>query len=339
MNDFFRFDTHEERRALLIRARKVALSAIQQYDIEWDNIQFIQLSDTITYKIETSTDNHYLLRIHSDRLSREEIRSELLLLQALNKSKDLKVPEGIPSCDGIYVLDIETEIGYRRPYITMMRWIEGEKATGEFTDSHAYNMGVLMSRLHEATKDFNPPSDFVRPTWGVETFKRDMAKLERCHEHFLSEEAWKLYQDAAEKVVSQLTTMRPSEHNYGLIHADLHTGNMVFNDNQPYPIDFGRCGYGYYLYDMAGTMLELWPKHRWMLIQGYESIRKLEMDYTRDLECFFVMIIIENYCHHASDPRETASLINEQKYAQAYIREYLNGNPFLFEVIEAVNVD
>lgn len=339
MNDFFRFDTDEERRALLIRARKVALSAIRKYNLEWDNIQFIQLSDTITYKIETSTDNNYLLRIHSDRLSREEIRSELLLLQALNKSKDLNVPEGMANCDGIYVLDIETETGYRRPYITMMRWIEGEKAAGEFTDSQAYNMGVLMSRLHEAAKDFNPPSDFVRPTWGVESFKREMAKLERYYERFLSEEGWKLYQDAAEKVVSQLTTMHPSEHNYGLIHADLHTGNMVFEDNQPYPIDFGRCGYGYYLYDMAGTILELWPKHRWMLIQGYESIRKLETDYIRDLECFFVMFMIENSCHHSSDPRETTSLIDEQKYAQAYIREYLNGNPFLFEVIEPVNVD
>lgn len=339
MNDFFRFDTDEERRALLIRARKVALSAIQKYNLEWDNIQFIQLSDTITYKIETSTDNNYLLRIHSDRLSREEIRPELLLLQALNKSKDLNVPEGMANCDGIYVLDIETETGYRRPYITMMRWIEGEKATGEFTDSQAYNMGVMMSRLHAAAKDFNAPSDFVRPTWGVESFKREMAKLERYYERFLSEEGWKLYQDAAEKVVSQLTTMHPSEHNYGLIHADLHTGNMVFRDNQPYPIDFGRCGYGYYLYDMAGTILELWPKHRWMLVQGYESMRKLEKDYIRDLECFFVMFMIENSCHHSSDPRETTSLIDEQKYAQAYIKEYLNGNPFLFEVIEPVNVD
>nr|WP_154985405.1 phosphotransferase [Paenibacillus xylanexedens] len=339
MKDFLKFDTNEERQALLIRARKVALSAIQQYDLEWDKIEFIQLSESITYKIETSTANHYLLRIHSDRLSREEIRSELLLLQALKKSKELNVSEGIPSCDGIYVLEIETEMGYRRPYVTMMRWIEGEKTTGEFTDSHAYNMGVMISRLHAAAKDFNPPSDFVRSAWGVESYKRELAKLERYHQRFLSEKAWKLYQDAAEKVVSQLTTMRPTEHNYGLIHADLHTGNMVFNDDQPSPIDFERCGYGYFLYDMAGTMLELWPKHRWQLIQGYERSRKLETDYTRDLECFFIMFMIENYCHHASNPRETASLIDEQKYAQAYIREYLNGNPFLFEVIEPVKMD
>lgn len=285
MLDFFRFDTDEERRALLVRARKVALSAIQQYDLEWERIQFVQLSDTITYKIETNTAGHYLLRIHSGRLSREEIRSELLWLQALNESHDLIVPEGIANAKGAYVMEIETESG---------------------------------------------------PTWGIESFRRDMAKLERYYERFLSEEGWTLYQAAAEKVVSRLTTMHPNEHNYGLIHADLHSGNMVFKEEQPYPIDFGRCGYGYYLYDMAGTLLELWPKHRWMLIQGYESVRKLEPEYVRDLECFFVMFMIENYGHHASDPRETASLMEEQQYAQAYIREFLADRSFLFEVIEPV---
>jgi len=339
MRDFFRFDTDEERRALLVRARKVALLAIQQYGLEWERIQFIQLSDTITYKIGTHTANNYLLRIHSNRLSREEIRSELLLLQALNESEDLNVPEGIASCEGHYVLEIDTEMGYRRPYVTMMRWVQGEHATGDLTDSCAYHIGEMMGKLHEAAGRFIAPSDFVRPTWGIESFKREMAKLERYYERFLSEEGWKLYQAAAEKVVSQLTTMHPNEHNYGLIHADLHTGNMVFKDNWPFPIDFGRCGYGYFLYDMAGTLLGLRAKHRRMLIQGYESVRMLESDYTRDLECFFVMFMIENYCHHASDPRETASLMEEQQYAQAYIREYLNDRPFLFEVVKPVEIN
>ncbi len=339
MQDFFSFDMDEELKALLARARKVALSAIQRYDLEWEHIQFIRLSDSITYKIETSTANNYLLRIHSDRLSKEEIRSELLLLQALNESKELHVPEGLANREGIYVSDIETEIGYKRPYVTIMRWVEGEHVTGEFTDSSVYNIGVLMGRLHDAARSFKVPSDFVRPTWGVKSFKREMEKLEHYYKRFLSEKEWKLYQDAAEKVVSELATMHPNEHNFGLIHADLHTGNIVFMNDDPYPIDFGRCGYGYYLYDMAGSLLELWPKHRWMLIQGYESIRKLESNEIRYLECFFIMCMIENYCHYSSDPRETASLIEEQKYAQAYIREYLNDRPFLFEVVEPVEIN
>ncbi|NMM53952.1 phosphotransferase [Paenibacillus aquistagni] len=31
-----------------------------------------------------------------------------------------------------------------------------------------------------------------------------------------------------------------NNHTYGLIHADLHSGNVVFQEDTPYPIDFGR---------------------------------------------------------------------------------------------------
>ncbi|GIP56745.1 hypothetical protein J15TS10_05590 [Paenibacillus woosongensis] len=51
------------------------------------------------------------------------------------------------------------------------------------------------------------------------------------------------------------------------------------------------------------------------------------------------MTMIENYCHHSSDMREIPSLIEEQKYALAYINEYINDRTFLFEVIEAVDTE
>lgn len=339
MKDFFQNDTDENRHSLLARARKVALSALQQYELAWERIQFIQLSDTITYKIETTATGTYLLRIHSHRLSKEEIRSELTLLEALNKWDELNVPEGVASCTGSYVLEIDTEEGYRRPYVTMMKWVEGEHITGELTETCAYHIGAMMGRLHQATSCFVPPADFVRPIWGADSFRHEMSKLERYYTRFLSTPAWKVYQNAAEKILSELAGMHMSKKNYGIIHADLHTGNIVFRGNQPFPIDFGRCGYGYFLYDMAGTLVGLYPKQRWEFIQGYESLRKLEKGYERVLECFFIMFMIENYCHHASDPRETSRLMEEQEYAQAYLREYLRDTPFLFEVIEPVEID
>ncbi|MFD0870177.1 homoserine kinase [Chlamydia abortus] len=338
MNDVVWYDTEENRRSLLAKARKVALTALLQYDLEWDRIQFIQLSDTITYKIKTSTEQIYLLRIHSNRLGKEEIRSELTLLEALNKAADLNVPEGLACRDGSYVLEISAEEGVQPLHVTMTRWVEGEHVNGELTDDLVYSMGVMMGRLHETAAGFVPPPDFVRPQWGADSFRREMAKLERYNSCFLSAEAWKSYQAAFEKIVTELAEMHRNDHNYGLIHADLHSGNIVFNEGRPHPIDFGSCGYGYYLYDMAGALLELHPRQRRTFIQGYESIRKLETDYVRHLQCFFIMFMIENYCHHAPDPGETSNLLDEQPYAQAYIREYLNDVPFLFRVIEPVKI-
>lgn len=336
MSSFFRFDTDEERRVLLARARKALLLALQEYELEWESIRFIQLSDTITYKLETSTADNYLLRIHSDRLSKAEISSELLWLQALNRTEGLHVPEAIASCEGNDVIEvaIETEIDCWRPYITIMRWVDGEHATGEFTNNHAYHIGALIGRLHAAAEAFSPSPEFVRPAWGVESFRRELAKLECYYERFLSEEGWKLYQAAAEKIVAQLTNIQPNKHNYGLIHADLHTGNMVFKDNQPFPIDFGRCGYGYFLYDLASSLLELSPDHRQILLQGYESVKRLERNHIQYLEGFFIMCMIQNYCHHVSNPAEIAGLIEEQPYAQAYLRAYLADRTFLLQGIE-----
>lgn len=338
MKPFFQFNTDAQRHSLMNRARTVALSALQQYDLAWEQIRFIGLSDTITYKIETSTAEAYLLRIHSDRMSEEEIRSELEFLHALDRSDELTVPAGVVTRNGSYVLEMETEAGYRRPFVTMMRWIEGEHASGAITEIQAYHMGQLMGKLHEASAGFTPSSFFVRPTWGADSFRGKMNRLERYHSCFLSPEGWVLYQSAAEKIVSELSIMRPDVHNYGLIHADLHVGNIVFNDEMPYPIDFGMCGYGFFLYDMAGSLVGLHTKPRHRFIDGYKSVHRLDNGHLQRLECFFIMFMIENYCHHASDPRETDALVQEQPLAQAYIKAYLNGTPFLLDTIELVAV-
>ena len=40
-----------------------------------------------------------------------------------------------------------------------------------------------------------------------------------------------------------------------MIHADLHFGNLVWNQSQGTPIDFDDCGYGSKLYDAAVFLL------------------------------------------------------------------------------------
>ncbi|HBU82194.1 MAG TPA: aminoglycoside phosphotransferase [Paenibacillus sp.] len=339
MMTFFQNGTNEELQLLLVQARSVCLRALDQYELAWESVHFIQLSDTITYKIDTALSKSYLLRIHSNQLSKEAIRSELTLLQLLGTSDDLHVPQGVVSRDGSYVLFMEAEEAGMYFYVTMMNWVDGEHMDGnEVNERCSYRMGSMVAKLHEETTCFVPPVDFARPTWGEESFKVDMAKLRRYYTRFLSDQAWKTYQKASRKILSQLADLDQNLQHYGIIHGDLHIGNIVFNDEQPNPIDFGRCGYGYYLYDIANTILGLFPAQRWEFIRGYESVRTLPTNYAEVLESFFIMCMIENYSHHSSDPRETSRIIDEQPYAQACIREYLMNAPFLFNGIEVQEV-
>ncbi|MFD3258108.1 phosphotransferase enzyme family protein [Paenibacillus lentus] len=338
MHPFFQYDTEEGKKSLLSRARKVALKALQQYDLDWNCIRFVQVSDTITFKIETDSNDKYLLRIHSDKLNKEEINSEILFLNELCNVHGLIVPVGVKGLNGSYVFECETEEGYQKPCISLMRWIEGQQLSGDITESQVYNIGVMMSKLHEASMKFKAPDHFVRPEWGSSSFRDNVRKLEFYYSRFLSNSDWLVYQSAITRIEHEVDRVPKNNQNYGLIHADLHCGNVIFHEETLYPIDFGRCGYGYYLYDMAGALLELSPVQRKIFIQGYESVKRLEVEYVSQLECFFIMFMIENYCHHSSNPNEISNLKAEQKYALAYIKEYLDGNSFLFKRITPIEM-
>lgn len=137
LKPFFQFDTEESKKSLLSRARNAALTALRQYDLDWNCIRFLQLSDTITFKIETESASSYLLRLHSEKMNKDEIMSELIFLSALRNIEGVRVPAGVQSRNGSYVWECETEPGYRSPCVSLMTWVEGEYASGDFTAKFA----------------------------------------------------------------------------------------------------------------------------------------------------------------------------------------------------------
>ncbi|WP_246303146.1 phosphotransferase enzyme family protein [Paenibacillus plantarum] len=331
----FQLESDEDIEKVLMQYKQAALNAIQNYDVNWELIRFNQLSDTCTFVLETSKNESFLLRIHSE-MSNEEINSELLLLEALHEKIDFVIPKAILNRYGSRTIEIQLENGFRCN-ASLMSWVEGEHSKGGLTDDQIYREGVLLAKLHQASQDFELTTNFKRPTWGEHSFRQAITRLTRYYNRFLSETEYNLYVSAAEQISSWIVMLHKDRNSHGLIHGDLHQGNIVFHNGEPRPIDFGRCGFGYFLYDIAHTILGLYPAQRELVIKGYESIRKLEGNWYTALEGFAVMVMIENYCHHAPDPRETAGLKAEQPYALAIINNYLNGEPFLFNSIEVKN--
>ncbi|WP_238655389.1 phosphotransferase enzyme family protein [Paenibacillus piscarius] len=326
-------------------ARDIALRALKAYELDWTKIEYLRTSDSVTFKLETETAGRLLLRIHGGRCSREEILSELEWLSHLSGAAELVVPVGLPDSSGSYMLETGNEAGnepggekQQLNYVTLMRWVEGEHSAGNLPDEQLHAVGMMLATMHEAGEQFVPSAEFTRPAWGADSFRKNWDKLEKHLSVLVPEAWWKLYQAAAARIPGELEAMTPHPVNYGLIHGDLHFGNVVFADGQPRAIDFGLCGYGFYLYDLAAALLELSAEQRRILIRGYSSIRALEPDYERKLECFFIMIMIGNYSHHISNSDELPSLREEQPYALAYLKEYLADSRFLFKRIEPVQV-
>lgn len=332
MSHIFQMDSDEAIKKRIVYSKQAALRALQNYDLDWTQIRFNQLSDTCTFVIETSKDGAYLLRIHSE-MSKEEIDSELEWLDALNEKIDIPLPKGILDRNGSKTLSIELDNGCYT-YASLMRWVDGEHVSGGFTEDQIYKEGILLAKLHQVSQDFELTPGFKRPVWGEHSFRQAMIRLTQHYNRFLTDAEFQLYQSAADKLYLWFTELHEDNNSYGIIHGDLHQGNIIFHNDEPRPIDFGRCGFGYFLYDLAHTILGLYPAQREIVIKGYESIRTLEGHWFQALEHFTVMVMIENYCHHAPDPRETDGLKAEQPYAQAILKNYLNGAPFLFNAIE-----
>lgn len=249
--------------------RNIVLQALKAYELDWTKIEYVKESDSITFKIETENKQQLLLRIHGERCSREEILSELEWLRHLSQSAELVVPVGLPDSSGSYILETRSEAGSEAQqlnYVTLMRWVEGKHSEGDLPDEQLYAVGVMLAGMHQAGGQFAPSAAFTRPAWGADSFRKEWDKLEKHHSALVPEAWWKLYQAAAVRILDEAEAMLPDDSNYGLIHGDLHGGNVVFAEGEPRAIDFGRCGYGFYLYDLAAALLELSTEQRRSLI-------------------------------------------------------------------------
>lgn len=236
----------------LAQARRIACSSLPEYDLAWNRISLIRLSQNATFKIETEEGNCFLLRVNLEGKA-SQIHAEIQWLQALKKA-GITAPMAWPTRNGSEVLEYSDGQG-NRCYVTLMEWMEGQEQHGAmWSGDQAFNAGKLTARMHQVSAGFAPPEGLDFPHWGLDSFRAQMQRLKQHYSRFLSDGGWRMYRSTAEKIEARLASMDHSGPGYGVIHADLHAGNLVILNGEPLPIDFGRCGYGYYLYDVAGAL-------------------------------------------------------------------------------------
>jgi Ser/Thr protein kinase RdoA (MazF antagonist) len=85
-----------------------------------------------------------------------------------------------------------------------------------------------------------------------------------------------------------------SRKTFGLIHADIHQNNYLFEGTDVRLLDFGDCGWGHYLYDLAVTLecLDRMPSIaglRSALLAGYREIRDLPAEHEELIDAFCLL--------------------------------------------------
>lgn len=317
---------------------ELAQLALQEYDLVEYELNYIGQSGTIIYHVtETGNQKQYSLRIHQslskgdekEWSSKETIQSELTWLNALSKEADLQVPAPIRNKKNSFITELNHENSI--VYCTLLHWIQGEQKPFIATMEDAAKVGSMIGKLHKQSSKWEAPEGFSRPFFDERKLEGSLRKIKESINNGTlkkSGESLLLAGEKAEKVIMKLEKKQTS---WGIIHADLIPSNYIFYEDKVSPIDFGACGFGFYLFDLGWTFSYIHPAFREGFLNSYSSFFELPSNYESLLETFFVLGLLDTLGFWLGLPDSSEWLEGHiDKLLAREFQSYINDKPFLF---------
>ncbi|HKH48535.1 MAG TPA: amino acid adenylation domain-containing protein, partial [Thermoanaerobaculia bacterium] len=295
-------ETVVTREALLERVWELAERALGAWALERPALHLLEHKKNATFQVEAADGaltRRYVLRVcDPDGHGEAEIRSELCYLLALGPATGLVVPEPVRARDGSLVVRVEGDELERPRWCALFRWVPGRMVADAPTPRHLEQVGEIAGQLHRFSEEWQPPAGFSRPRWDAAgLFGTGPVLAPGQGAPLVGERARDLLEEAAGAVRETMAALGQERDVFGLIHKDLEPDNTVVERTEDgervHPIDFADLGWGYYLYDIAASLLPLREKPgfaamREAFLRGYRRIRPLPAEQVELLETFFI---------------------------------------------------
>jgi Ser/Thr protein kinase RdoA (MazF antagonist) len=274
-------------RGQLRRLRQMADKALSEYPLIVKEFKPLAHLENTTFQVEGDDGNRYVLRINRpNNRSEAEIRSEAIWLAAISEDTELTVPEPVLNKAGDLVTRAQVEGVPEERCCVLFKWVEGQFYRKRISPVALERVGRVTAKLHEHSLAFEPPAQFTRPNvqWGSE---EEPGEMEQLVDKGLSEGAAIIepqdlatFTIARHRLRSAMQEVGYDSQRFGLIHADLHHGNCLFEGDGVNVIDFDDCGWGHFVYDLAVTQWYLqgqsdFPELCAAQLEGYRQVREL----------------------------------------------------------------
>lgn len=260
----------------LNKFRTIATKALVQFGLTDARISFIKYTANAVYKI-SSDEGRFLLRIHGDGFQTyEAILEELAFLRLLNQNSHISAQNPMTAQNGRDIVQIDGKM------VSLLTWVDGQQKGDAISLKHFAQLGDLMAKLHNFASQYRAQiSTQHRQFWtadkmlgenctfgsfdGLKTIKGfDQALFDHHRIHTLA--SIQTYQQA-----------EPDK--MGMIHTDLHFGNVIWQKSTPIPIDFDDGGFGSFVYDLCVPIYYMdddeLPHCRDAFLNAYCQIRSL----------------------------------------------------------------
>jgi len=178
---------------------------------------------------------------------------------------------------------------------SLLAWMSGRNRTKSARPVHLRRVGETLAQLHEHGDVWRPPDGFVRIRWDGEAFFGNTL----LYGDVDAADCWELlppklrsdFERVAEAVGEIMRRLGEGPDVFGLIHADAHLDNVLFDAGRACLIDFDDCGFGYRMYDVAVALWEYrhrdnYPEFRSAFVAGYTRHRPLTDEQMRLLDSF-----------------------------------------------------
>ncbi|MFZ9857045.1 MAG: phosphotransferase enzyme family protein [Roseiflexaceae bacterium] len=259
--------------AQLAALRPIAYEATRLFGVQPALLRCINHGFNTTYAITDATGAKYALRLNTHSLrDRAGLIAEQQWITALTNDEHINVPAPLTTATGAPFVEIPFVPMQKTLSATMARWLPGRIVGAKPSRTQMRQIGALTAHLHRQSAQWVP-------TAGAQ-FPLVHRLLMNSHDHLsdapkniISTDIRRLIDEVRPRidaVYAQLNMQMPLQP----IHADLHSYNLMWHQNQLAVFDFDDAGLGlpiqdlaitlYYLRDIAYADTELWD--------GYHSV-------------------------------------------------------------------
>ena len=269
--------------------KNAAQQALEAYPLEVVQIElqrYILNAEFLVHaRPESSpgTVRKYVLRINAPNFhTRAEISSEMEWLDAIVRKTKLVVPIPVRTTSGTWVCTVDyPALGIFR-HCVLFDYLPTRAAEESITPYKMEFLGAMIGLIHRHGASFQPPHGFVRKHWDLDGLRGEMLDVPISHALAALTDEERQVLKRAEKIVAEaMQRLGTGRKVYGLIHGDLHLKSLLFGtDGRPVVVDFDTCGYGYYAYDLAVSIWNIFNRDdftvmRDALLRGYRRVRTL----------------------------------------------------------------
>jgi Ser/Thr protein kinase RdoA (MazF antagonist) len=280
-----------------------ARQALKAFPIDSDVVEPLALGENAVFRVlDTQGGASFVLRLHRPGYhTLEELDSERAWTGALNDA-GISAPNGVRACDGGWYVSVPTPDPGGGRLAGVTAWTEGEilsdvvdRDEAAATPAHFARLGEFIARLHNQASRWSPPAGFSRHNLDKDGLVGEAPFWGRFWEsRLLSPQERRIATAARGRIAERLLAMGKTSDCFGLIHADLHPGNVLIDAGRLSVIDFDDAAFGWHGFDLAVALFYAWarsdfPALRDAFLDGYAKRRRPIEGLEQDLPLFLLL--------------------------------------------------